>query len=433
MAKGGGGPQESSFQEGTVLVGAIVVAVAVYLVWSYAREAIVWPLFGVDLIEYRALKAMGLLSDEVGNFDLNYVATHLTRPRVYKVSWDDVMLVQRDVGSRTGIVMALVLAALAVVTAMKMKGDGFKRQYSLTGRSYEDVFRFIGMRVTGKRLTKLIKFLTGITFTAKILTTENKEWVQNGASFIHEQASHWKVVLAGATFDPDGADERQRPQLSPMEWLKANSIRLTKRDGLDDEAAERAYEKQLGPTWQGILKAPYHVQAIAVMAALNALRDKKVEKLRERITEIHVQFPAKAEAMTREVLAPYLARKDLVESIDNRGNKHAFLNTAAIGIYGAGGPMKEWGGGEAGVFSASMFRWMKPIDRTLWYCLNNVGRRAYHIEGAGAVCHFQAERVLGQPLADPYVESAMDGLIEYLDREAIEDLDAFFKPKRKGL
>jgi hypothetical protein len=433
LAKGGGGgSHESSFQEGTVLVGAIVLAACVYLTWTYARQAIVYPLFGVDLLQYKALDGLGVLHGD-GPAYMDYASWGLDRKNVYHVDWNHVMRVQNDIGKRTGLVLALILGGLAALTAMKMKGDGFKRQYSLTGRSYDDVFRFLGMRVNSKKLKWLIRFLTKMTFTTKLLTAEKKEWVSNGASFIHEQAAHWKVVLAGAHFDPNGSDERQRPQLSPMEWLKANSINLTKRDGLDDEAAERAFEKQLGPSWQGIGKAPYYVQAIAVMAALNALRDRSADKLRELVTEIHVQFPSKAEAMTRDLIAPYLKRKDLVDSIDNRGKKHAFLYTAAIGIYGAGGPMKEWGGGEAGVFSASMFRWLKPIDRTLWYCLNNVGRRAYHIEGAGAVCHFQAERVLGQPLADPYVESAMDGLIEYLDREGIEDLETFFKPKRKGL
>jgi hypothetical protein len=102
-----------------------------------------------------------------------------------------------------------------------------------------------------------------------------------------------------------------------------------------------------------------------------------------------------------------------------------------MAIYGAGGPMKEWGGGMTGVLASAMFRWLKGVDRVLWYCLNNVGRRAFHIEGAAAVCHFQAERIHGQPLMDPYLDTVMNGLEDYLTEQSQTSVQDFFKPAAK--
>jgi hypothetical protein len=237
-------------------------------------------------------------------------------------------------------------------------------------------------------------------------------------------------VLAGAHFDPDKKNPAELPQLSPMEWLRDNNISLAK-SVLDTDAAERCFAAQLGPTWNGIEKAPYHVQAICIMAALNATLDKGVNRFRERLTEIHVLQQNTAEVETRKLMAPHMANKKLIDSINKRAGKHAYRNTAVMAIYGAGGPMREWGGGMTGVLATAMFRWLKGIDRPLWYALNNVGRRAFHIEGAGTVSHFFAERIHGQPLMEAYLDSAMDGLENYLTEQSLTDLQEFFRPPAK--
>jgi intracellular multiplication protein IcmP len=97
-----------------------------------------------------------------------------------------------------------------------------------------------------------------------------------------------------------------------------------------------------------------------------------------------------------------------------------------MGIYGWGGPMKTWGG-KGGVLPTASFRWLKTIDRNLFYCLNNVGRRKFHIEGAGAVNHFFAERILQAPITNPRFNEVINSLVEYLDFTGITDLEEFFR------
>jgi hypothetical protein len=49
------------------------------------------------------------------------------------------------------------------------------------------------------------------------LVRKRKEWVRNGGSFIHYQASYWKVVQPGAHFDPDKTSENENQGRTPPE------------------------------------------------------------------------------------------------------------------------------------------------------------------------------------------------------------------------
>lgn len=432
MAEGGRGGGGQPNTDDTKWIAAFIVGIiAIWLLWTMARKPIVMALFGVAWAQYQALDLVRLLRDDYGIRMKGFVTDMLTgKQDAWSVQWEEIVLVHSDIGSRTVWFMVVACAALAVIATFKMRGDGFRRVYTLTGRSNETVFRFLGRRIDNKLLRLFLRLLTTVLLIRSKVISERKEWIAKGMSFAHYQASHWKVALAGAHFDPDKDDANQEPARTPMEWLRDNKIRLTKREGLDEEAAAKAFKEQLGPTWQGIEKAPVHVQAICMLAALNVKRDKKVNALRDRLTEIYVLGRGNPAAV-RQALAPFLADKQVVTAINKRASRHAFVNTATIGIYGWGGPMKEWGGGDAGVLSSSMFRWLKKVDRTLWYCLNNVGRRAFHVEGAGGVAHFFAERVSGTALGEEKIDTALEGLLKYLDDQVIDDLDHFFRVEKE--
>ncbi len=87
--------------------------------------------------------------------------------------------------------------------------------------------------------------------------------------------------------------------------------------------------------------------------------------------------------------------------------------------------MEAWGG-KGGVLSTSLFLWLKRVDRDLWYALNNVGRRAFHIEGSGVISHYFMERMQRNPVSEPFMDNAVAGLRKYLGEYYIEDLDEYF-------
>lgn len=65
---------------------------------------------------------------------------------------------------------------------------------------------------------------------------------------------------------------------------------------------------------------------------------------------------------------------------------------------------------EDGVLATADFLWLKPVDRTLWYMLNSVGRQTACVEVAGPFSHWLAETELGHKIYVPMVKSAVDAL-----------------------
>jgi len=87
--------------------------------------------------------------------------------------------------------------------------------------------------------------------------------------------------------------------------------------------------------------------------------------------------------------------------------RHAFLETAMISLL-------VWCRQEGGVLASADFLWLKPVNRTLWYALNNAGRggNAYHIEAAGLMSHWHMECSRGKAIYVPAVEPAVTAIVE---------------------
>lgn len=73
-----------------------------------------------------------------------------------------------------------------------------------------------------------------------------------------------------------------------------------------------------------------------------------------------------------------------------------------------------------GVISCAEFIWLRPVNRNLFYLLNNYGRRTAWVEVAGPWVHYEAEEILGNnmhtfsgtdiPLDEKMVEPAVNAL-----------------------
>lgn len=69
---------------------------------------------------------------------------------------------------------------------------------------------------------------------------------------------------------------------------------------------------------------------------------------------------------------------------------------------------------QKGVLATSQFLWLRPLDRPLWYALNQCGGRAAWAEGFAAWAHYQAEEKAGIRLAEPHVQPAVASLRQSL-------------------
>jgi intracellular multiplication protein IcmP len=109
-------------------------------------------------------------------------------------------------------------------------------------------------------------------------------------------------------------------------------------------------------------------------------------------------------------------------------NLHAYRTTAVLDIL-------RWARWMGGVLAPAYFLWLRGHDRTLWYALNNLGRRSFHSEGAGAIAHYMAEQNAKKPLPIPRIDTAIVTLNQYMsspNAAAIPPREGDKKSQRKA-
>lgn len=209
--------------------------------------------------------------------------------------------------------------------------------------------------------------------------------------------------------------EDQSPALKPMDWLRDHRLSPDGHPAMDQAATTSAFVEQIGAAYDGLKKLPIHAQALAVAFDLHRTCDKRSQEMKESLAEIWSLNPrAEAEAKTAELLAPYLDDRRAVEGIESVMGRHAFVNTALLGLFEEA---KKRGRG--GVLACAEILWVKKIDRTLWYTLQNAGRHAYFIEGAGSRAHYLVEKTAQRAIDEPQVSGAVEGLEAYLRKHGL--------------
>ncbi|MDR0549562.1 MAG: hypothetical protein LBI10_09190 [Deltaproteobacteria bacterium] len=71
---------------------------------------------------------------------------------------------------------------------------------------------------------------------------------------------------------------------------------------------------------------------------------------------------------------------------------------------------------DVAILPTSLFIWLKPTNRTLFYALNQLGQRTSWVEGAGPLAHYQEEREQKKSLTEPMVDEAIEAFTYFLSR-----------------
>ena len=387
--------EPSSILDSAVIAGIVVFALAFIGLWFRGRPVIVWMTLGLDWIQLVIMHHLGLLH-EGGEKALDFAQANFDgRFNPWNNRFSYLTGISSRVGSvaRWGIAPAII--GMGVVVLFKMKGGGFRRRFILGG---------------GKK--------------------------SKGLSLIDYQSAQWRVTKPVVAFDPNTTGGREAPARTPFEWLRDHKIKITT-DGLETtaaetrvetEKAEKAFIEQLGPAWGSYEKQPAHVRAIAMICALNAANDPKNNDLRGDVAALLSEARSKNGKYNlralNSLLAPYEKREDLVRYVTKLGGKHYFASTALC-------RMVEDSRRRGSVLASVDLRWLKPIDRSLWYAMNNIGRRAFHIEAAGVMAHYFAEQAARYALHEPHVLEAVKGLGEYVHRMGIENVEALFRSREE--
>jgi intracellular multiplication protein IcmP len=197
----------------------------------------------------------------------------------------------------------------------------------------------------------------------------------------------------------------------PEEWISYNRIPVV--NGIPDrDATRRAFQLQLGPRWKGFDNLPPYLQALIAAFALKGAQ--KRDESDEFLGKISVGWNEKEgftiDSKLMEEVKKILADPKVGGKALEVAKNFAYRSTAVLGIL-------KWARFMGGVLAPAQFLWLRGTDRNLWYALNNLGRRSFHTEGAGALAHFMAEVSAQKALVIPRVETAIVTLNQYMGRQ----------------
>ncbi|HEU0118755.1 MAG TPA: hypothetical protein VFR09_09000 [Alphaproteobacteria bacterium] len=289
----------------------------------------------------------------------------------------------------------------------------------------------VGIATLGREVTVYIHWPLALVFAfvafySVYISPRNKFRTKYDLEgFIKMQAKMWPVISPIVNFNPIKSSARipgspvpdKLPlfaeALSPEEWVSFHRINVTNNIP-DREATRRAFLLQLGPRWNGFDGLPPYVRALIAAFALKGAQ--KREDSDNLLGDIATCWSAKGGFnMTTEIAAKVnkaIKDKEAGGELKAVGDKHAYRSTAMVA-------MLLYARSRGGVLAPAQFLWLRGVDRTLWYALNNLGRRAFHTEGAAAMAHFMAEQTAQKPLPIPRIDTAVITLNQYLAEQNV--------------
>lgn len=227
-----------------------------------------------------------------------------------------------------------------------------------------------------------------------------------------EAASVVSALSSGEVASAEPSADNWREALTPEEWADRNGV--TDSFGqIDIDAARRVFAAQLRTPWHGFaLLAPHQKALAAAFLLKGARRRSESEALLDELNSLWAdeghrigmsRAIARDRALSRRIAAVLdQAKAGEAEQLCAR---HGYAETALASLL-------DWCRAQGGVLASAEFLWLRPSDPGLWIILNNVGRRAFHVESAGALAHWLAERQNDAQLAEPAVDEAVNALLE---------------------
>lgn len=206
--------------------------------------------------------------------------------------------------------------------------------------------------------------------------------------------------------------------LSPEEWVAFFDIPRPERQ-LDVDATRRAFVRQLGKRFEGVDKLPLYMQALFAAFTMKACGQRTESD--DFLGDIAACWDIK-----RGLQLP----KDMVKKINQINHdakmgrvvekllfQHAFTGPAMLRALKNARDL-------GGVLAPAQFLWLRGVDRSLWYALNNLGRPAVMVEAAGAIAHYRAELQAGRPIPNPQLDAAVQSLVNYFKVNDINNIPA---------
>jgi len=336
-----------------------------------------------------------------------------TNQEAYCFAW----LKQAPIGKALPTVQNARLANACFDTINSMSTEQSLDYYNLTGYSIAAIGSRAGYYL---RWPIAITFI-GIGLYASLFSPRTKfKTKYTLESFLKIQGKMWPVISPIVNFNPSKASARipgtavpdKLPPfseaLSPEEWIAWHRIPVT--NGIPDrEATRRAFIQQLGPRWNGVAGQPPHIRGLFAAFALKGVqkREDSDDFLGQLALCWTIGHGFQMTPKVKSEVDKLLKDPAIGGEAEKIAAQHAYRTTALLGAL-------RWSRWMGGVLAPAQFIWVRAADRNMWYALNNLGRRSFHSEGAGAMAHFMAEQNAKKPLPIPRVDTAIVTLNQYL-------------------
>ena len=214
--------------------------------------------------------------------------------------------------------------------------------------------------------------------------------------------------------------------LSPIEFAKKHKLIIKDENGKNIIKQDRAYltfVEQLGERWVSAFELPLHRQALFAAFAAFANKDRKqADTIIKEIARFYSTSAKKNEIILKKKIEGFLEKYSETPVVGKVIQSHGYTYTVFTGMLIAART--------SGIVSTSSFLWLKPLDRQLWYVLNNVGRRAVYTEAGGIHAHFLCEARLKKAVYYPMINNAIDALQLGLDSVLLDEDDEYFATEK---
>lgn len=267
--------------------------------------------------------------------------------------------------------------------------------------------------------------------------------ILNIDGLIKRQAENFPVISPFVNFNPSNVPPRPpgapvpaelppfAEALGPEEWIAYHTIPVP--DGaVDESAVKQKLIQQLCGRWRGTKGLKPHHQILLAAFCLKASRKRnEADEMLSRVARCWSEDKGLQLSKDKTLLKDarkILTNKSLAQITISNANKHAFVTTALLRAL-------ETAREEGGVLAPAQFVWLRAYDRTLWYPLNNLGRKSFHTEALGAMAHFRAEKLTNRPIPVPKVDDAIDTIKSYFTSgraRPIPKLD-YSQSKKRGI
>ncbi|MDR1394797.1 MAG: hypothetical protein LBK52_01325 [Deltaproteobacteria bacterium] len=258
-------------------------------------------------------------------------------------------------------------------------------------------------------LTELLRIYASMNpCLVPILKTRDAKKINFDADFALAESPISLALKSQAYLDGRGNPVKYDTILNPRTGLPVEKLVRPPQARLDEAAIRQVFANQLGPQVPDIKN-----QLVSFWRDLAAALWMHLRQQQKTAFKILNELSLNWNPLTKNTSSPLALKvwKDLnpADLPDKVLIHMLYRNVFFMALLKAAR--------RSGVLPTSLFIWLKPADRTLFYALNQVGLRTAWAEAAGPWSHFVAERRAGRPLNGASVSLAIEGLWTGLEQE----------------